>query len=73
MHAQLLQACPTLCNPVDRSPPGSSVHGILQARILKWIVMLSSRDLPNPGIQLASPESLALQEDSLSIEPPGNK
>ena len=30
------QLCPTLCNPVDCSPPGSSVHGILQARMLEW-------------------------------------
>ena len=36
-------SCPTLCDPVDCSPPGSSVHGILQARILEWVVMPSSR------------------------------
>ena len=36
-HAQLLQSCSTLCNPVDCSPPGSSMHGILQARILEWV------------------------------------
>ena len=33
------QSCPTLCDPMDCSPPGSSVHGILQARILKWVAM----------------------------------
>ena len=37
MHAKSLQSCPTLCNPMDCSPPGSSVHGILQARILEWV------------------------------------
>ena len=37
------QSCPTLCNPKDYSPPGSSVHGILQARILEWIAISSSR------------------------------
>ena len=37
------QSCPTLCDPMDCSQPGSSVHGILQARILEWVVMLSSR------------------------------
>ena len=37
------QLYPTLCNPVDWSPPGSSVHGILQTRILKWVAMPSSR------------------------------
>ena len=35
MRAKLLQSCPTLCNPMDSGPPGSSVHGILQARILE--------------------------------------
>ena len=37
--AQLLQSCLTLCDPVDCSPPGSSIHGILQARVLKWVAM----------------------------------
>ena len=37
------QLCPTLCDPIDCSPPGSSVHGILQARILEWIAMPFSR------------------------------
>ena len=39
----MLQLCPSLCNSMDCSPPGSSVHGILQARILEWVAMLSSR------------------------------
>ena len=39
--AQLLHSCPTLCDPVGCSPPGSSVHGILQARILEWIGCLA--------------------------------
>ena len=38
-HAKLLQSCPTLCNSVDCSPPGSSVRGILQARVLEWVTM----------------------------------
>ena len=42
-HAQSLQLYPTLCDSMDCSPPGSSVHGILQARILEWIAMLSPR------------------------------
>ena len=37
------QLCPAVCNPMDCSPPGSSVHGILQAKILKWVAMSSSR------------------------------
>ena len=35
--AKSIQSCPTLCDPIDCSPPGSSVHGILQARILEWV------------------------------------
>ena len=41
--AKSLQLCPTLCDPMDCRPPGSSIHGILQARILKWVAMPSSR------------------------------
>ena len=43
LHAQSLQLCPTLSDPLDCSPPGSSVPGILQARILEWVAMPSSR------------------------------
>ena len=44
MHVQSLQSCPTLCDPMDcMDPPGSSVHGVLQARILEWVAMPSSR------------------------------
>ena len=39
VHAKSLQSCPTLCDPMDCSLPGSSAHGILQARILKWVAM----------------------------------
>ena len=56
------------CDPMDYSPPGSFVHGILQARILEWVAVPSSRDLPNPRIELRSP---ALQVDSLPSEPLG--
>ena len=45
------QSCPSLCNPMDYSPPGSSVHGIFQARILEWVAISFSGDLPNPGIK----------------------
>ena len=58
MHARSLQSCLTLCDPMDCSLPGSSVHGILQARIM--VVMLSSRDPPHPGIEPASLSSPAL-------------
>ena len=46
--------------------PGSSVHGILQVRILEWVAILFSRDLLDPGIE---PKSPALQADSLQSEP----
>ena len=59
------QSCPTLCDPVDCSPPDSSVHGILQARILEWIAISFSGDLSDPGIKPGSP---ALQADSLPSE-----
>ena len=45
------QLCLTLCDPVDCSPPGSSVHGILQARILEWVAMPSSRGSSKPRDQ----------------------
>ena len=37
--AKSLQSCPTLCDPIDDSPPGSSLHGILQARTLEWVAI----------------------------------
>ena len=43
MRAKSLHSCQTLCDPMDCSPPGSSVHGILQAKILEWVAMPSSR------------------------------
>ena len=59
--AKLLQSCLTLCDPMDCSLPGSSVHWILQARILQWVAMPFSRDLPDPGI-----EPMSLMSPSLS-------
>ena len=46
IHTKSLQSCPTPCNPMDSSPTGSSVHGILQARILEWVaIAFSSMDM----------------------------
>ena len=60
------QSCLTLW-PVDCGPPGSSVHGILQARILEWVAIPSPEDLPDPGME---PRSPTLQADSLPSELP---
>ena len=46
--AKLFQSCPTLCNPMDCSPPGFSVHEILQARILEWVAMPFTRGSSQP-------------------------
>ena len=67
MRVKSFQWYLTHCNLTDCSPPGSSVHGILQVRILEWVAIPFSRDLPNPGIK---PESPALQVASLLSEPP---
>ena len=62
------QSCPTLCNPMICSPPGSSVDGILQARVFDWVTIhFSPGDLPDPGIK---PRSPALQVYSLPSELP---
>ena len=66
--AKSLQSCPTRCDPIDGSPPGSPIPGILQARTLEWVAISFSRDLPNPGIE---PRSPALWADALLSEPPG--
>ena len=62
-HSRLI-----LCDPMDRSPPGSSVHGILQARILAWVAIPFSMRPSHPGIKPESPE---LQADSLLSKSPG--
>ena len=66
VRAKLLQSCPTLCNPMDHSPPGSSAQGILQARILEWVALPFSRDLPDPGVKPASFRSPALAGRSVT-------
>ena len=69
------QSCPTLCDPTDGSLPGSSVHGILQARILEQVAMPSTGDFPEPGIEPESLMSPALAGSSYhqhQLESPGN-
>ena len=59
LHAKSLQLYPTLCDSMDCSPPGSSVPGILQARILQWVAISFSRGLPDSGVEPSSLVSLA--------------
>ena len=72
-HAcSVAQSCLTLCDVMDCSPPGSSVHGILQARILEWVASISSPgDLSHPGIEPLSLESPAMAGEFFTAEPPG--
>ena len=62
VRVKSLQSCLILCNSMNCSPPGFSVSGILQARILEWVVISTSRDLPNPGIEPWSLMSSATAE-----------
>ena len=76
VHAKSPQSCPTLCHPMDCSPPGSCVHGILQARILEWLPCPPPGDFPNPEIEPASLMSPCMslmhwQVGFLPLAPPG--
>ena len=68
MCVLIAQMCRTLCDPMDRNPPDSSVRGILQARRLEWVAIPFSGDLPDPGMEPGSP---ALQADAVPSQPPG--
>ena len=56
---------------MDCGPPGSSVHGIFQARILDWVSFPSPEDIPDPGINYASPVGPALAGRFFTTVPPG--
>ena len=64
---KVAQSCPTLCNPMDCNQTGSSLHGILQAKILEWIAISLSRGSSQPRVGIQAP---AIQADSLPSEPP---
>ena len=68
MHAQ---SCLTLCSPMNCSLPGSSVHGISQARRLEWVVIFILQGIPDPGIKPASLVSPALAGRFFTTEPHG--
>ena len=69
MLTKTLWSCSTLCDPMDYTPPGSSIHGISQARILEWVAMQPGGSSPTQG---SNPSLLHLsQADSLPAKPPG--
>ena len=68
-EVKVTQLCPTLCDPMHCSLPGSFIHGMFQARVLEWAAISFSRGIfPTQGLNPMSP---ALQEDALPSEPPG--
>ena len=67
-ESEVTQSCLTLCNPMDCSQSGSSVHGIFRQGYWSGLPFPSPGDLPHPGMEPGSP---ALQADSLPSEPPG--
>ena len=56
-ESEVAQSCPTLCDPMDHSLPGSSIHGILQARVLEWVAIAFSGSffysIPNRSLKLS--------------------
>ena len=65
------QSCQTLCDPMDCSPPDSSLQRILEERILKWVAIFFSKDLSHPGIEPVYLLSPALAGRFFSTSPPG--
>ena len=65
---EVAQLCPTLCDPMDCSLSGSSIHGIFQARVLEWVAISFPRRSSQPRDQIQSPSLLA---DTLPSESPG--
>ena len=64
-ESEVIQSCLTLCDTMDFSLPGSSIHGIFQARVLEWVAFPSSEDFRNPEIEPGSP---MLQADPFPSE-----
>ena len=67
----VIQTRPALCNPIDYSPPGYSVHGIFQARILEWVHFPSPGDLTDPDVKPESLASPTLAGRFFTTAPPG--
>ena len=68
-YCLVVKLCPTLCNAMDRSPPGSSVHGCSQARILEWVAISSSRGSSPTRMEPTAP---ACREGSSPLSHPGS-
>ena len=68
-ESEVVQSCPNLCSPMDCSLPGSSAHGIFQARILEWVAISFSRGSSQPRDRTHSPP---FQAEALTSEPAGN-
>ena len=66
VHAQAIQLCPTICDPMHCSPPGSSVHGFFRQEYWSGSLCSPPGDHPNPGIELASPTFPAMHQGSPS-------
>ena len=71
MNVESFQSCPTLCDPMDCSPLGSSVHGILQARILEWAAVPSSRGSSQPRDLSHVSYCSCIAGNFFTTEPPG--
>ena len=67
-ESEVTRSCLILCDPMDCSLPGSSIHGIFQARVLEWVAISFSRD-PDPGMEPVSPASPALAGGFFTAEP----
>ena len=69
VHTKSFQSCAALCDPMDYSPPGSSVHGILQVRIVEWVSLFQG-NFPTQGLNLCLLCLLSWQAGSLPLVPP---
>ena len=67
--SEVAHSCPTLPDPMNCSPLGSFLHGILHVRVMEWVAIAFSRLSSDPGIK---PRSPAFQADALTSESPGN-
>ena len=70
-ESEFAQSCPTLCDPMDCSLPGSSIHGILQARILEWVAISSFRWSSQPRDQTRVSHISCIAGRFFTTEPPG--